>query len=166
MLLLQKLDQITARYAELQAALSGGALDSQKFVAASKEYADLGPLVEAIDAWRKAERELGDAEAMTTLALRVVAEDLSVRQTEEVVRRFIEAPAPKAAASPATPPGPTRDVGVAEVEEILSEQLATRVSIQMGAKRGGRVVIEFGSPDDLERIVSEIVGSGPGLAPD
>ncbi|HEX6130372.1 MAG TPA: ParB/RepB/Spo0J family partition protein [Actinomycetota bacterium] len=110
---------------------------------------------------------LGDAEAMTTLALRVVAEDLSVRQTEEVVRRFIEAPAPKAAASQqATPPEPGSDVGVAEVEEILSEQLATRVSIQMGAKRGGRVVIEFGSPDDLERIVSEIVGSGPGLAPD
>lgn len=64
MSLLQKLDQITARYAELQAALSRGALDSQKFVAASKEYADLGPLVEAIDAWRKAERELADAEAM------------------------------------------------------------------------------------------------------
>jgi ParB family chromosome partitioning protein len=54
---------------------------------------------------------------------------------------------------------------MAEVEEILSEQLATRVSIQMGTKRG-KVVIEFGSPDDLERIVSEIVGSGPGLAPD
>ena len=35
-----------------------------------------------------------------------------------------------------------------------------------GTKRGGKVVIEFGSPDDLERIVSEIVGSGPGLAPD
>jgi len=54
---------------------------------------------------------------------------------------------------------------LAEVEEILSEQLATRVSIQMGKKRG-RVVIEFGSADDLERIVSEIIGSGPGLAPD
>jgi peptide chain release factor 1 len=62
--LLQKLDQITARHAELQAALSGGALDSQKFVAASKEYADLGPLVEAIGEWRKAERELKDAEAL------------------------------------------------------------------------------------------------------
>jgi peptide chain release factor 1 len=60
----QKLDQISARYAELQAALSGGALDSQKFVAASKEYADLGPLVEAIGAWRKAERELEDVEVM------------------------------------------------------------------------------------------------------
>ena len=49
MSLLQKLDQIAARHAELQASLSGGNLDSQKFVAASKEYADLGPLVEAID---------------------------------------------------------------------------------------------------------------------
>ena len=64
MSLQQKLDQISARYAELQAALSGGALDSQKFVAASKEYADLGPLVEAIGAWRTAERELEDVEAM------------------------------------------------------------------------------------------------------
>ncbi len=35
----------------------------------------------------------------------------------------------------------------------------------MGKKRG-KVIIEFGSPDDLERIVSEIIGSGPGLAPD
>ena len=64
MSLLQKLDQISARHAELQAALSAGTLDSQKFVAASKEYADLGPLVEAIGEWRKAERELKDAEAM------------------------------------------------------------------------------------------------------
>jgi ParB family chromosome partitioning protein len=107
---------------------------------------------------------LGDAEAMTALALRVAAEDLSVRQTEEVVRRFVEAPAAtdeKVAAAVEK----QVNANLAEVEEILSEQLATRVSIQMGAKRG-RVVIEFGSPDDLERIVSEIVGSGPGLAPD
>jgi len=106
---------------------------------------------------------LGDGEAMSSLALRIAAQDLSVRQTEEAVRRFVEAPtashpAPKAAEAP-------EDPNLAEVEEILSEQLATRVSIQMGAKRG-KVVIEFGSADDLERIVSEIVGSGPGLAPD
>ena len=42
----------------------GGNLNSQKFVAASKEYAELGPLVEAIAEWRKAERELKDAEAI------------------------------------------------------------------------------------------------------
>jgi ParB family chromosome partitioning protein len=107
---------------------------------------------------------LGDQEAMSSLALRVAAEDLSVRQTEEVVRRFIEAPAAKEK-RPKDTGGSTSDPTLGEVEEILSEQLATRVSIQMGAKRG-RVVIEFGSPDDLDRIVSEIVGSGPGLAPD
>jgi ParB family transcriptional regulator, chromosome partitioning protein len=96
----------------------------------------------------------------------VAAEDLSVRQTEEAVRRFVEGPPTKAeTATKKSPDGSASEVGLAEVEEILSEQLATRVSIQMGAKRG-RVVIEFGSADDLERIVSEIVGSGPGLAPD
>ena len=108
---------------------------------------------------------LGDADAITSLALRIAAEDLSVRQTEETVRRFIEAPTPKVAPAEAEPPAADPASNLAEVEEILSEQLATRVTIQMGARRG-RVVIEFGSPDDLERIVSEIVGSGPGLAPD
>ena len=108
---------------------------------------------------------LGDAEAITTLALRVAAEDLSVRQTEEAVRRFLEAPAPAPATPAETEPERKHGSDLSEVEEILSEQLATRVTIQMGAKRG-KVMIEFGSPDDLERIVSEIIGSGPGLAPD
>jgi ParB family transcriptional regulator, chromosome partitioning protein len=106
---------------------------------------------------------LGDKEAMSSLALRIAAQDLSVRQTEESVRRFVEAPTARPASKET--PAPSEDPNLAEVEEILSEQLATRVSIQMGAKRG-KVVIEFGSADDLERIVSEIVGSGPGLAPD
>ncbi len=108
---------------------------------------------------------LGDKDAMSSLALRIAAEDLSVRQTEESVRRFVEAPAAREERAAGAPEAAAPDAGLAEVEEILSEQLATRVSIQMGAKRG-KVVIEFGSADDLERIVSEIVGSGPGLAPD
>ena len=108
---------------------------------------------------------LGDKDAMSSLALRIAAEDLSVRQTEEAVRRFVEAPSPKEERPKRTQAEGSGDAALAEVEEILSEQLATRVSIQMGAKRG-KVVIEFGSADDLERIVSEIVGSGPGLAPD
>ncbi|WP_425064224.1 peptide chain release factor 1 [Reyranella sp.] len=66
MSLLLKLNQIVTRHAELQAALSAGTLDSQKFVAASKEYADLGPLVEAVNEWQKAERDLKDTEAMAS----------------------------------------------------------------------------------------------------
>ena len=64
MSLVQKLDQIVARHAELQAALSSGALDSQKFVAVSKEYSELGPLVETVNELRKAERDLKEVEAM------------------------------------------------------------------------------------------------------
>ncbi len=107
---------------------------------------------------------LGDAEAQNALALRTVAEDLSVREIEELVRRYVDVPAEKPAKA-TTADAPPTDTTLSEVEEILSEQLATRVQIQMGKKRG-RVVIEFGSADDLERIVSEIIGSGPGLAPD
>ena len=107
---------------------------------------------------------LGDADAITSLSLRVAAEDLSVRETEEIVRRFIEGP-PEPAPKKAGTDQEASDPNLAEVEEILSEQLATRVQIRMGRNRG-QVLIEFGSADDLERIVSEIVGSGPGLAPD
>jgi ParB family chromosome partitioning protein len=107
---------------------------------------------------------LGDSDAITSLSLRVAAEDLSVRETEEIVRRFIEAPVEPSPKKEATTPEPS-DPNLAEVEEILSEQLATRVVIRMGRRRG-QVVIDFGSADDLERIVSEIIGSGPGLAPD
>jgi ParB family chromosome partitioning protein len=107
---------------------------------------------------------LGDAEAQNTLALRTVAEDLTVRDVEDLVRRYVDAPAEKTVKAEPVDPPPT-DTTMSEVEEILSEQLATRVQIQMGKKRG-RVMIEFGSADDLDRIVSEIIGSGPGLAPD
>jgi ParB family chromosome partitioning protein len=108
---------------------------------------------------------LNDAEAQTSLALRAAAEELSVRDVEELVRRYIDQP-PSAREQSAehAPPAPS-NASMVEVEEILSEQLATRVAIQMGKKRG-RIVVEFGSADDLDRIVSEIIGSGPGLAPE
>src|SRR5437899_696129 len=102
MSLLQKLDQVVARHAELQAALSAGNLDSQKFVAASKEYADLGPLVEAVTEWRKAARELEDAEAMAADPdMKAMAEEEAptlkkrLPELEHAVKRML---LPKAAA--------------------------------------------------------------------
>jgi ParB family chromosome partitioning protein len=38
-----------------------------------------------------------------------------------------------------------------ELEELLSERLETRVKVDMGARRG-KVVIEFATLEDLERI--------------
>jgi ParB family chromosome partitioning protein len=109
---------------------------------------------------------LGDAEAQKTLATRIAAEDVSVREVEELVRNYLEHPAGRTGRPSTLKAVPElADNPLAEVEEILSEQLATRVTIQMGRRRG-KVIIEFGSADDLDRIVSEIVGSGPGMAPE
>jgi ParB family transcriptional regulator, chromosome partitioning protein len=100
---------------------------------------------------------LPDAEAQVAVALRAAAENLSVREVEDLVRNYGQiAPARAAAAAKAPPP---KAVEYAEAEEILSEQLQTRVRIQMG-KRRGKIIVEFGSGEDLERIVSEIVLSG------
>ena len=92
----QKLDQIVARQAELQAALSSGALDSQKFVAVSKEYAELSPLVEAVNAWRKAEQELKETEALAADPdMKAMAEEEAqaikkrLPELEQVVKRML-----------------------------------------------------------------------------
>ena len=104
---------------------------------------------------------LPDEEAQVALALRTAAESLSVREVEELVRTYggdvVRLPGSSRSR-------PTSDPAYAEVEEILSEQLATRVQIKVG-KRRGKILIQFASADDLDRIVSEIVGSGPGMAP-
>ena len=104
---------------------------------------------------------LPDEEAQVAVALRTAAESLSVREVEELVRTYggdvVRLPG-------SSRTRPTSDPAYAEVEEILSEQLATRVQIRAG-KRQGKILIQFASPDDLDRIVSEIIGSGPGIAP-
>ena len=89
------------------------------------------------------------------LARRAIAEGLSVRAVEEAVReRSGKAP------SPSTPDGPApspelgkrlRPPGLLELEELLARHLDTRVKIEMGATKG-RVLIEFATLEDLERI--------------
>ncbi|HMK12503.1 MAG TPA: ParB/RepB/Spo0J family partition protein, partial [Acidimicrobiales bacterium] len=82
------------------------------------------------------------------LAKRIVSEGLSVRAVEEAVRARQGLGDPDATA-PAKPR--LRPPGLLELEELLSERLDTRVKVDMGARRG-KVVIEFASLEDLERI--------------
>ena len=80
---------------------------------------------------------LADGEAQKTARAALAAEELSVREVEELVRNYLEHPAAEARERGAEGGRRGRHVAsLAEVEEILSEQLATRVSIQMGKKRG------------------------------
>lgn len=88
-------------------------------------------------------------EAQEELAARIVAEGLSVRATEEAVTLANRS-------GPTTPPPPKRKPiqmpGLQDVAEQLSTVLETRVTVSLG-KRKGKIVVEFGSVDDLQRIV-------------
>ena len=75
-----KLDQVVHRHAELQAMLSRVGLDSARFTQASKEYAELGPLVEAVNELRAAQKEAQDlagmiADAGTDAEMKALAEE-------------------------------------------------------------------------------------------
>ena len=64
MSLLQKLDQIVARHAELQAALSGGASIRRSSSRRRRNMPSSGRWSRRSTSWRKAEQELKDTEAM------------------------------------------------------------------------------------------------------
>jgi ParB family chromosome partitioning protein len=85
----------------------------------------------------------------------VVERELSVRQTEELVRRLRERQA-----APRVPDAPTTaDPDLERVEEDLRRSLATKVTLAR-TRRGGRIVIEYYSDEDLGRIYERIVGRG------
>lgn len=91
---------------------------------------------------------LGSVEAQEELAQRIVAEGLSVRATEEIVALAgSDAPAKKVATRRAKPRSP----GLEDLADRLSDRFETKVKVDLG-RRKGRITIEFGSVDDLERI--------------
>ena len=88
-------------------------------------------------------------EAQEELAARIVAEGLSVRATEEAVTL-----ANRGGTKPPPPPRrkPIQMPGLQDLAERLSGTYDTRVSVSLG-KRKGKIVVEFGSVEDLQRIV-------------
>jgi ParB family chromosome partitioning protein len=83
------------------------------------------------------------------LARRAVAEQLSVRAVEDAVkeRNALGGSPEERPARPAK----LRPPGILELEDLLSNHLDTRVKVELGNKKG-RVTIDFGSLEDLERI--------------
>jgi ParB family transcriptional regulator, chromosome partitioning protein len=88
------------------------------------------------------------------LAKRVVAEGLSVRAVEDAVRDHGEGGHGEPSTSAGSPPGGRRlrPAGFVELEELLGEYLDTRVKISMGNAGKGKLTVEFGGLEDLERL--------------
>jgi len=95
---------------------------------------------------------LDDPEAQEALALRVVAEGLSVRATEEAVAL---AQAGERTRRPAARRSKPHSPALADLAERLSDRFDTRVKVDLGRSKG-KITIEFATVDDLERIVDLI----------
>jgi ParB family chromosome partitioning protein len=89
------------------------------------------------------------------LARRAAAEDLSVREVEEAIRRREESPADRAAAQANPAKSTLRPPGLLELEELLGDYLETRVRITMGP-RHGRIQVDFANLEDLERVYRQM----------
>ena len=93
----------------------------------------------------------GGPDKQEELATRIIAEGLSVRATEEAVT-LANREDPDSAVPTAPRRKPIQMPGLQDVAERLSSAFDTRVTVSLG-KRKGKIVVEFGSVDDLQRIV-------------
>jgi len=98
-----------------------------------------------------------DPEAQEQLAHRIVAEGLSVRATEEIVALGAQPAKGPRAPSAKAPVAP----GLKDLADRLSDVFETRVKVELG-QRKGKIVVEFASLEDLERIIRSM---SPDLAP-
>lgn len=84
----------------------------------------------------------------------VIEQDLSVRETEELVRRLREPrPVPSGPSSAVRPADPDLE----RVEEDLRRSLGTKVSLAR-SRKGGRIVIEYYSDEELGRLYERLTG--------
>jgi len=97
---------------------------------------------------------LGVEQITTLLALfkEVLTKELSVRQTEELVRTAQTKPAKKLPPKKAQVP-----YAIKKLEDQLSSALSTKVHIKQTAEGKGEIVVNFYNIDDLERL-TELLG--------
>jgi len=106
-----------------------------------------------------------DRALQEALVARIIAEGLTVRGVEDAVRELTEAaepPDPGVGTTTGTTKRPkTRrlpEPGLLELEEMLASFLNTRVKVDLRNRRG-RLIVDFATLEDLERIYRTMVGS-------
>jgi ParB family chromosome partitioning protein len=130
-------------------------------VANTLRLLDLDPRVQAAVTDRVISE--GHARAIGGLAIEqqsrvlgsVVDQELSVRQTEELVRRLRVPRVTPVAADAA----PRLDPDLERVEEELRRSLGTKVTLAR-SRRGGRIIIEYYSDEELSQLYDRLIG-GP-----
>lgn len=105
---------------------------------------------------------LDDTAAQEQLAHRIVAEGLSVRAVEEIIALgdgdAKTQPRRRGGKQPVAP-------GLQDLASQLSDLYETRVKVDLGQKKG-KIVVEFASLEDLQRIVKTMTPNAPRLLPE
>lgn len=104
------------------------------------------------------EGRLSEGHARTLLSLKgklqldtakkIVERQLSVRETEKLVKQIAEGEQKQSNTK-------SKDPFISELEEKLTHNLGTKVKINQGKKKG-KIEIEFMDNDDLERVISQL----------
>ncbi|RUO76237.1 ParB/RepB/Spo0J family partition protein [Idiomarina seosinensis] len=87
-------------------------------------------------------------EQQTDVAQQIVAKDLTVRESEKLVRKTLEPPKPTEKPEP--------DADIERLQTQLSETLGAKVAINHGRTGKGKVVINYTNLDELDGILSHI----------
>jgi ParB family chromosome partitioning protein len=93
---------------------------------------------------------LGSAEAMQAALKTVIAHEMTVRQTEELVRKM-------SGERPITSPKPTPPPDVMALEERIRGSLGTKVSLKAGKKGNGSLTVYFYSEEELNALLTRLL---------
>jgi len=166
----QKLDALLTRYAEVQAALASQH-NSDTFVKLSREFSELGPIVESINAYRAASRELAEIDALvddpaTDPEMRALAESekgaLQERR-DQLAQQVRLALVPKDAMDERNVILEIR-AGTGGDEASLFAGDLFRMYERYAAKNGWKVEVvsaSDGTAGGYKEIIAEISGRGP-----
>ena len=96
-------------------------------------------------------------EEQLAVAQKVVEKELSVRETEKLVKDLLKTGAGKKEIKPEEPKeDPSIEIIYKQIEERLQQTLHTKVSIQRKRNGHGKLLIDFYNSDDLEKIIDRL----------
>lgn len=155
-------DQLLKDFECTHGELAGRVSRSRSYISNSLRLLKMAPSVQlkiaagTISAGHaKALAGVDDHEEQEKLAQRIIAELLSVRTVEELVQMND----PEKSKKPRKPrPGSRISPAVTDLADRLSDRYETRVSVNVLGGRG-KVIVEFGSLEDLDRIL-ELMAPG------
>ncbi len=161
----QRLGQIIARFAELEARLASGTLEGADFIAASRDYAELEPVARVAEQVRAMRGELASLAQLDDPEMRELAE-------EEIARLKAELPQAEHSLSIAMLPRDTADArpamleiraGTGGDEAALFAADLFRMYERFAAEQGWRVEVISANANELggfKEVVANIAGQG------